>query len=62
MDRGKPRLFDSYSGDHVAHVLDSLERRIEADAHQAPTSEFHKGRLAAIIELRRILSEAHYRE
>ncbi|NDV88763.1 hypothetical protein GTW51_18870 [Aurantimonas aggregata] len=58
----KPRLFDSYSGDHVAHVLDTLERRIEADSREAPASEFHQGRLSAILELRRILSEAHYRE
>ncbi|MEH6721378.1 MAG: hypothetical protein V7704_21095 [Aurantimonas endophytica] len=62
MDMVKPRLFDSYSGDHIAHVLDSLEQRIEAESQTAPGSEFHKGRLAAVVELRRILSEAHYRE
>ena len=62
MKKLKPRLFDSYSGDHVAHVLDMLEQRIEAETHGDLSSEFHKGRLSAVVELRRILSEAHFRK
>lgn len=58
----KPRLFDSYSGDHVAHVLDMLEERIEAETRGNLASDFQKGRLSAVVELRRILSEAHFRK
>ena len=60
MSTRKPRLFDSYSGSHVAQVLDSLEQRVEAEMRKESGSEFLQGELSAVREIREVLSEARY--
>lgn len=55
-----PALFDSYSGDHVARVLDAFEEGAREALRARPDGPYEKGRLDTVVELRRILSEARY--
>lgn len=51
-------LFDSYSGEHIADVLCRIEARTRTEMRKEADSEFLRGEMSAVAEIRWILSDA----